>query len=84
MFSGSSHCPTSESVVHQRWRSLTGSRFDVTLISICIHDSNEIISLWLYHVFWVVQHDQTTAETARCVDERGIEDGGHQSEVDMT
>jgi len=32
----------SEYVVYQRWRPLTGSRYEITYISARIHDSNEI------------------------------------------
>ena len=36
------YCPMSGYVENQRWWSKTGSRYDITHISACIHDRNEI------------------------------------------
>ena len=37
-------CPTWGLVGNQRWRPFTGSRNDITYISACVHDSNEILT----------------------------------------
>ena len=66
--------PTCGLVGNQRWRPLTGSRYDITYTSACIHHSNETPTV-MPMFFGIGQHDYTGDNVVRRQDERLIEDG---------
>jgi len=64
----------SEYVVYQRWRPLTGSRYEITYISARVHDFNEI-STATPPIFDVQQLSGTSLNTARRKRKSEIQDG---------
>jgi len=64
----------SEYVVYQRWRPLTGSRYEITYISAHIHDSNEVSTAYS-DIFEVQKLSGTSLNTARRKRKLEIQDG---------